>query len=185
MIFDLQKNGALLAAGIAIGAAGSMAVGGLVKDIWRVTPFSAESKLDKTRDQLADMTGEWRAEKAAREARDVAITERDAQIRSYAGQAATDMTDTVARWGEQCQAAYRSGVAFGRALTTPRSTTTGGPGHAPAPVSDPADRPVAGRAAAGQLQPSFRDRWAAGAFDPARSTGPGGLPGPGGGPADR
>lgn len=54
MIFDLQKNGALLAAGIAIGAAGSMAVGGLVEDIWRVTPFSAESKLEKTRDRLAE-----------------------------------------------------------------------------------------------------------------------------------
>lgn len=178
MIFDFQKNGALLAAGIAIGAAGSMAFGGLVKDIWRATPFSAESKLEKTRDQLADMTGNWRAEKAAREARDVAIADRDKRLLAVGAEAAIDQGETVARWGEQCQAAYRSGVAFGRALAKP-TPTTGAP-HAPAAPALPAGRPTAGR-----LQPSFRDSWATGRFDPARSAGAGGLPGSGSSRTDR
>ncbi|MBI5941657.1 MAG: hypothetical protein HY859_14670 [Caulobacterales bacterium] len=172
MIFDFQKNGALLAAGIAIGAAGSMALGGLVKDIWRVTPFSAESKLEKTRDQLADMTGNWRAEKAAREARDVAIADRDKRLLAVGQEAAVDQSAAAERWGQQCQAAYRSGVAFGRAL--PKSTLSTGAPHAPAAPASPAGRPTAGR-----LQPSFRDSWATGAFDPAAAAASGGLSGAG------
>lgn len=174
MIFDFQKNGALLAAGIAIGAAGSMALGGLVKDIWRVTPFSAESKLEKTRDQLADMTGNWRAEKAAREARDVAIADRDKRLLALGAESAIDQGETVARWGEQCQAAYRSGVAFGRAL--PKSTPSTGAPYAPAAPARPAAGP-----AAGSLRPSFRDSWSAGAFRPSAAPVAGGVPRPSGG----
>lgn len=177
MIFDFQKNGALLAAGIAIGAAGSMALGGLVKDIWRVTPFSAESKLEKTRDQLADMTGNWRAEKAAREARDVAIADRDKRLLAVGQEAAVDQSAAAERWGQQCQAAYRSGVAFGRALSKPTPST--GAFHAPA-----APASAAGRPPAGGVQPSFRDSWAAGRFDPARPAAAGGVSGTGGRRAD-
>lgn len=178
MMFDLQKNGALLAAGIAIGAAGSMAIGGLVKDIWRATPFSAESKLEKTRDQLADMTGNWRAEKAAREARDVAIADRDKRLLAVGQEAAVDQSAAAERWGQQCQAAYRSGVAFGRAIF--KSTPTTGALHAPA-----APASAAGRPPAGGVQPSFRDGWEAGRFDPARSAASGGLPGSGSSRTDR
>lgn len=171
MILDLQKNGALLAAGIAIGAAGAMAVGGLARDVWRLTPLSAESRLDKTRDQLAAVTGDWRAEKAAREARDLALADRDRRLLAVGQEAALDQSAAVARWGRQCQAAYQSGVALGRALAKP-SSPTGAP-HAPATSPRPAAPPLGG------LQPSFRDAWSLGAFDPARSTAAGGLPGPG------
>lgn len=174
MSLDLQKNGALLAAGVAIGAAGSMAIGGLARDVWRLTPLSAESKLDKTRDQLADMTGEWRAEKAAREARDEAIADRDKRLLAVGQEAAVDQSAAAERWGQQCQAAYRSGVAFGRALAKPSPSNTGAP-HAP---SSP-DRPAA--VSAGGVRPSFRDAWSTGAFDPAGSVGAGGLPRAGGG----
>lgn len=174
MIFDLQKNGALLAAGIAIGAAGSLAISGLVGDLWNLTPWSAESKLDRTRDQLADMTGRWRAEEQARKDRDVAIVDRDKRLLALGAGAALDQGDTVARWGQQCQAAYQSGVAFGRALSK-----TGGSNAAtvaPRPAAAPA-----GPVPAGRVRESFRSSWSAGAFDPARSAPAGGLPGDRGG----
>lgn len=174
MMIDFQKNGAILVAGIAIGVAGHSMIGGAIRSAWRVTPWSAESKLDKARDQLADMTGNWRAEKAAREARDVAIADRDKRLLAIGQDAAVDQSAAAARWGQQCQAAYRSGVAFGRALAKPSPSNTGAP-HAPASPDRPAADP------AGGLRPSFRDAWSAGAFDPAGSAGAGGLSRAGGG----
>lgn len=171
-MFDFQKDGAILVAGIAIGLAGSSMIGGAIRSAWRVSPFSAESKLEKTRDQLADMTGNWRAEKAAREARDVAIADRDKRLLAIGQEAAVDQSAAAERWGQQCQAAYRSGVAFGRALPKP-TPSTGAP-HAPAAPASPAGRPTAGR-----LQPSFRDSWSAGAFNPAATAAAGGLSGSG------
>ena len=174
MILDLQKNGALLAAGVAIGAAGAMAVGGLARDLWRLTPLSAESKLDRARDQLADMTGAWRAEEAARKARDAALADLRGRLLAVGQEAAVDQSAAAARWGQQCQAAYRSGVAFGRALAKPSPSTTGAP-NAPASSDRPAADP------AGGVRPSFRDAWSTGAFDPAGPAGAGGLSRAGGG----
>jgi len=172
-MFNFQKDGAILVAGIAIGLAGSSMIGGAIRSAWRVSPWSAESKLEKTRDQLADVTGKWRAEEAARIARDLAIADRDKRLLNLGAEAAVDQADAAARWGQQCQAAYQSGVAFGRALSRP-STSPGAP-HAPTPPRTPA-APVAG-----SVRPSFRDGWSAGAFRPSAAAPAGRVPGAGGG----
>lgn len=164
-MFNLQKDGMILALGVSMGVAGAGLIGDVVGGVWKMTPFSVESKLGKAQGQLLDLTYKVGGLENAVSDRDKAIAGRDAQIREMGEQSAKDYTDAASRWGTQCAAAFKSGVTVGQAAAK----------GAPNAPSSPAGQSVPGPVG---VQPSFRDRWGEGAFKPAAPApaAPRGLP---------
>lgn len=162
---DLQKNAAILAVGVSIGVASSTLLSGAVHSIWNATPFSAESKLEKARDKIGDLTGQVFVLNSAVAARDTAISDRDKLLAQTSKSNAVDYGEAATRWGQQCTTAFQSGVVAGRAAAKGSSNATPQAPGAAAPAVQP-----------GGLQPSFRSSWASGAYSPAAPS-PSGLPG--------
>jgi hypothetical protein len=153
--FDLKA----LALGAVIGAFLMSSLGNIGGVLWGLTPFSAESKLDKARALNVDLgrqvtactavAGEYRASEALRIGAAVAA----------ATESKVDVEDATARWGATCNAAFNSGLAAGKAIASkggPRAPQ-GSPGSAPVP-------PAVGL--------SYRDVWSERAFRPAGAAAP-------------
>jgi hypothetical protein len=128
-----------IATGLAVGAilGGGAGLGGVA--LWNKTPWSAESKLTKTREALVKMTADRDTQRAIAKERGEAITKRDENTKTIAAADAGDATAMAAAWGAQCSAAYNAGASFARSICNAKNPP-----------------PAAGQPSAGVMRPSFR-----------------------------